>query len=587
MTAAALTRSDPSTGVASAPTEPELRVARQIAARTHALLTYVDEVVTVSDAAGMLVYVSPSARAVFGCEPEELVARRSIPTLAHPSDAPRLHGAWRRAVASAGTTITTTLRGRHRSGQVLHLEASLTSLLHDPAVEGVVVNLRDVTARRASERALARHALHDALTGLPNRTLLLDRMHQALDRRASSREQLAVMFIDLDGFKAVNDSLGHAAGDELLVEMAHRLAAVVAPGDTVARLAGDEFVVLAVVGPGGAALAGLRSRVLRAVTTTVRMPTGGLRVTASIGMVVADGGHGPDDLLADADAAMYLAKELGGARCEVFDPAVHRREGGRLTTEGALRRAIEYDELRLAYQPAFDVHTRSIVGVEALVRWRHPHRGIIDPMEFVPFAEETGLIVPLGAWVLDEACATAARWAQQPGERRVWVNIAAPQLADADLPGTVKRALERAGLSPDRLGVELTETALLCESEPAVVALEALHVLGVAVALDDFGTGYSSLSYLHQFPVDVVKIDRSFVAGVGRDERTATLVGGVVAMAHALGMVVVAEGVESADELATLRTLGCDVAQGNFLTPPVPLDALGDVLAAGDACRRG
>jgi EAL domain-containing protein (putative c-di-GMP-specific phosphodiesterase class I) len=272
----------------------------------------------------------------------------------------------------------------------------------------------------------------------------------------------------------------------------------------------------------------------------------------------------------------------------VFDPALHRRSGGRLTTEHALRRALERDELRLVFQPAFDLQTRRVVGVEALVRWKHPERGLVDPAEFVPLAEETGLILPLGAWVLSEACAVATRWRRAAGhECRIWVNLAAPQVADPDLFGTVKRVLAHTGLSPDQLGLELTETTLMHEAEPAIALLESLHELGVALALDDFGTGYSSLSYLHRFPVDVLKVDRSFVMNLGRDPRTSTIVNGVTAMAHALGMVVVAEGVEASDQLATLRALGCDVAQGNFLAPAMPREALGDLLAAAAPAATG
>ncbi|HEX6312319.1 MAG TPA: EAL domain-containing protein [Acidimicrobiia bacterium] len=573
--------------------------ARRVAARTQALLSYVDEVVTVSDGDGRLVYASPSAEALLGYRPNELVGLGSVLALVHPDDTPRVHGAYQEALAGEGATVTSAFRALHRNrATVLQLEAGVTSLLHDPSVEGVIVTLRDVTEHRRSERTLAHHALHDPLTGLPNRTLLLDRLNQGLARAAAGREDVVVLFVDLDRFKVVNDSLGHAAGDELLVEVANRLTDAVSPGDTVARLGGDEFVVLCMIPHDRAVLVDLAARlrsglsdlpdqILRSVATPIRLPEAEITITASIGVAVADPEQSPEAALGDADAAMYLAKERGRAGFEVFDPAVHERTGGRLTTEHALQAALDRQELRLLFQPAFDLHTRRVVGIEALVRWKHPERGLVNPAEFLPLAEETGLILPLGEWVLTEACAVAARWSVAPGqERRVWVNLAAQQVADPDLLAMVKRVLDRTGLSPDQLGLELTETTLMHEAEPAVALLEALHELGVALALDDFGTGYSSLTYLHRFPVDVLKVDRSFVVNLGRDVRTSTIVKGVTAMAHALGMVVVAEGVEASDQLATLRALGCDVAQGNFLAPPMPEQQLDELLAVAEPAAR-
>jgi diguanylate cyclase (GGDEF)-like protein/PAS domain S-box-containing protein len=584
-------------------TDPPVRdprkSARRIAARTQALLSYVDEVVTVSDGDGHLVYASPAAETLLGYQPEELVRLGSVLALVHPDDTPRVHSAYQQALAGEGATVTTAFRALHRNrAATLQLEAGFTSLLHDPSVEGVIVTLRDVTERRQSERTLAHHALHDPLTGLPNRILLLDRLRQGLARAAGGREDIVVLFVDLDRFKVVNDSLGHAAGDELLVEVARRLTKAVSPGDTVARLGGDEFVVLCMIPQDRAVLVDLAARlrsglsdlpdqILRAVTAPIRIPEAEVTITASIGVAVADPAQSPEDALGDADAAMYLAKERGRAGFEVFDPAVHERAGGRLTTETALRDALDRHELRLVFQPAFDLQTRRVVGIEALVRWKHPERGLIDPAEFLPLAEETGLIRPLGEWVLTEACAVASRWPVAPGhERRVWVNLSAQQVADPNLLGMVKRVLDRTGLSPDQLGLELTETTLMHEAEPALALLEALHELGIALALDDFGTGYSSLTYLHRFPVDVLKVDRSFVVNLGRDVRTSTIVKGVTAMAHALGMVVVAEGVEASDQLATLRTLSCDVAQGNFLAPPMPKQQLDELLAAAEPASR-
>ena len=567
------------------PVVSQLRIAQRLAARAHALLAYVDDVVAVTGTDGRFQYVSPAAVSVFGYDTRTLLELDGIGALAHPLDVHRVHSAYQQARQVPGATARASLRARHRAGGVVHLEMAVTNLLADPGVEGMVLVVRDVTERRESEWSLTRHALYDSLTGLPNRTLLLDRLHQALKRRAAERDRVALLFLDLDHFKDVNDRFGHAAGDTLLVEIAKRLARAVRAPDTVARLAGDEFVVLCLLPHDGKGIGELPDRLMDTIAAPVRIGTDDdaaeMRMSASIGVVVADTDRTPEDLLADADSAMYRAKEAGRARVEAVAPGAHRAARGRLTTEASLRHAIGRGELSLVYQPAFDLTTRRVTGFEALVRWNHPERGLLGPSEFVPLAEETGLVAPMGAWVIETACADAARLAG-PARlgRRVWVNVAASQLAaDPDLGDRVRAALSRTGVAPAQLGIELTETSQLGEGRDGAATIDVLHARGVGIALDDFGMGYSSLVYLRRLPVDVLKIDRSFVVGITRERRTALIVRGVVELAHALGLRVVAEGVETTAQLAAARAAGCDRAQGNLLAPPLPLAELGRFLA--------
>lgn len=427
--------------------------------------------------------------------------------------------------------------------------------------------------RRAFQQAV-HQATHDPLTGLPNRTLVLDRLEQALARLGRSGAPVSVLFVDLDRFKVVNDSLGHIAGDEALVHLAERLRAAVRQPDTVGRLAGDEFVVVCEDTDAREALA-VADRVARARAEPLPLEAGETVVTASIGIAHGEPGTGAEEMLRDSDVAMYRAKERGRSRIEIFDAAMRHRMLDRLEMERALRAAMHNGELCLHYQPIVCLDDGRVVAAEALLRWYHPARGMVGPAEFIPVAEESGLILPLGRWVLGQACTQLAVWraAGRPG-LRVTVNLSARQFGDPDLVGVVAGALRASGLPGEALWLEITESVLMEEAEATAETLRALKALGVHLSVDDFGTGYSSLSYLKRFPVDALKIDRSFVDGLASDPEDEAIVTAVISLAQALNLEVVAEGVEEPAQLRKLHRLGCDAVQGYLFGPPRPPEHL-------------
>jgi diguanylate cyclase (GGDEF)-like protein/PAS domain S-box-containing protein len=441
-------------------------------------------------------------------------------------------------------------------------------------VATVASQLGTVIERKRAQERLAHQALHDPLTELPNRALFLDRLALALARLRRRRSSMAVLFADVDRFKVVNDSLGHDAGDRLLVALSRRLRDVLRPGDTLARFGGDEFAVLCEDVP-EADVIGIAERMTDALAEPFTVGGREVFVSMSVGIAVArDPDQRPAALLRDADAAMYLAKDRGRARFEVFDEAMRDESTERLLLENALRRAPERGELRALYQPIVRLVDGTMVAAEALVRWVHPERGLLEASQFVPLAEETGIIVPVGGWVLEEACRQAATWPGNGDAPAVSVNLSARQLSRPDLVDLVAHALRESGLNPDRLWLEITESVLMEDADTAVAALERLRALGAHLSVDDFGTGYSSLAYLRRFPVDSLKVDRSFVAGLGQDPEDSAIVEAVVSMAHSLHLSVVAEGVETLEQLTRLRELGCELAQGFYFAAPVPSSAL-------------
>ena len=415
--------------------------------------------------------------------------------------------------------------------------------------------------------AVRAQALHDPLTGLANRTVLLDRLEQAHSRSVRHGGEVAVLFLDLDRFKVVNDSLGHDAGDELLVAVAQRLSSGLRPGDTAARFGGDEFVVLCedVVGP-HEALA-LAERLSETLVAPFIVGGEQVFVTASVGVAMSNGVAEGAELLRDADAAMYQAKARGPARCELFDKQMRRRAIARLEMENDLRRAVDNEQFQVHYQPNIRVSDELVVGVEALLRWRHPQLGLVAPGDFIPLAEETGLIVPIGRWVIETACQQLGDWTRRRGAEApalyMSINLSPHQLKDPDLVSDVASALVRAGVPAEAVCFEVTETALIDDVRDAFDVLQRLRALGVRIALDDFGTGYSSLSYLHTLPVDILKLDRSFIARLSPQARGRAVVAGMVDLAHALDLTVIAEGVETEEQLIDLRDLHCDVVQGH------------------------
>jgi diguanylate cyclase (GGDEF)-like protein/PAS domain S-box-containing protein len=458
----------------------------------------------------------------------------------------------------------------------------------DVAFLTAVAMLITVAVERHAEEEATRHAaLHDPLTGLPNRTLAIDRLDQALARRQRERIDVAVFALDLDRFKMINDSLGHAAGDEVLLALAARLTAAVRPADTVARLGGDEFVVICPGNDVARDAPDIAERLAAAVNRPLVLDSGEQFFTISTGITLAATVEDtPESLLGDADAAMYRAKERGRGRYELFDEAMRTRVLTRVRTEAALRRALERGELQVWYQPVIDLDTGRVIYTEALVRWQHPDRGLIPPIEFIPIAEETGLIIPLGLHVLERACHQTAAWQKEiDPELGVSVNISGRQAINPLFPAQVAAVAARSGLRHGTLALEITETVFMEEADSPATVLGRFHEHGVTLALDDFGTGYSSLSRLKRFPLDALKIDRSFVSGVNCNADDRAIVKATIDMAHAVGLIVVAEGVETREQEDCLRALDCDRAQGYLYARPQPAPAITELLASAQDSR--
>ncbi|MDP8943463.1 MAG: EAL domain-containing protein [Actinomycetota bacterium] len=481
---------------------------------------------------------------------------------------------------ASGMSVVIPGPGRRPFGVLGAHSSSGRRFTPDDAVflEAMANLLASAIERRHADEASRQQAMHDHLTGLPNRSLFLDRVTQALARSDRRPGSPALLFFDLDRFKVVNDSLGHAAGDELLVAVAARLSETVRREDTLSRFGGDEFTVLYEEVPDEQAATALAGRIAKALEAPFRIGGRDVFVGASIGIVFArDRAETAETLLRDADTAMYHAKERGRGRYEIFHERMRPQAMERLTTESALRQAVEVDGFSLVYQPVIDLRTSAVVGTEALVRWDHPRRGPLEPRDFIPLAEETGLIHPIGAFVLEEACRQTERWrADRPdgAPLRVFVNLSAAQLSQPDLPELTRKVLSDTGLAPASLCLEITESVLMTDVHAALNSLMALKGLGVLLAIDDFGTGYSSLSYLKRLPVDYLKIDSSFIEGLGGHVDDSTLIAAMMSMAKALGLTVIAEGVESDEQLAELGQLECELAQGHYLAPPQPAEEL-------------
>jgi diguanylate cyclase (GGDEF)-like protein/PAS domain S-box-containing protein len=529
-------------------------------------------------------YVSPSTTDITGYTPEEHYADPDLPhKLVAPEDRPMLEAAMR---SSAAVTEPTIVQWRHRDGRQIWIEQR-TVPIHDSsgnlvALEGIA---RDVTDRKRLEDQLAHQALHDPLTELPNRALFMDRLQHALAQSRRGRERIGVFICNLDAFKLVNDSFGHDAGDEVLRSFSDRLRSVLRTTDTVARLGGDEFAILCVdIADERDALFAVE-RISRALATPLGCGGREVSLAASIGIALS---ATPDDLpmklLRDADTAMNGAKQRGGARSQFFDEAMRAGISERLQIEDDLRGAIEQGQFRLFYQPLVDLGAGRVFGFEALIRWQHPVRGLVSPAGFIAVAERSGLIVPIGTWALQEACRQARRLrgsASDGGSPTIAVNLSGIQFAQPNLGDVVAGALSAAGVEGGALWLEITETVLMEDAASTVGSLGALKALGVQLAIDDFGIAYSSLNYLKRFPVDMLKVDRSFVEGLGSDKESSTIVSAVVGLAHTLGMTALAEGVETAEQLAQVRALGCDAAQGYLFARPEPEDRLGALLSGG------
>jgi diguanylate cyclase (GGDEF)-like protein len=451
---------------------------------------------------------------------------------------------------------------------------------------GRLISLRDITERKDLEQQLMQQALQDALTGLPNRALFMNRLELALARARRRESKVAVLFMDLNNFKFVNDSLGHEAGDQLLVAVCNRVQPCLRSEDTIARLGGDEFALLIEDVKYPSEPAYLAERIVEELRAPFAVGGQLVFVTASIGIAIGDSRQNPPEhLLREADLAMYRAKEEGKARHRVFNPDMKAETTERLRLENDLRWVLGRNELRVLYQPVVHLGTGRVIGMEALVRWEHPDRGVILPGEFVPLAEEIGLIIPIGRWVLREACRQARKWQERyPADPplSMGVNLSTRQLRDSDLIEDIEGLLRETGLDPQYLILEITESAVLGEEENRISTLQRLQALGVRFALDDFGTGYSSLSYLKRLPVSLLKIDRLFVERIGQDAEDEVPVSGIVYVASGLGLSVLAEGVETPEQLTRVKSLGCELAQGHYFSEPLSSEAAGELLARHD-----
>ncbi|HEY7280164.1 MAG TPA: EAL domain-containing protein, partial [Actinomycetota bacterium] len=526
-------------------------------------------------------YASSSVSEMLG-KPEAELLGAGFEQHVHPDDLATF-----RAASLNGEPRELRFRLTNRFGEERHIEAVVTDLRRDRHVRGIVLNTRDVTERIALEEELTRQAFHDSLTGLANRALFRDRLDHALARSVRTAESVSLLLADLDGFKAVNDSLGHGAGDELLRHVARRFIEAVRPTDTVARLGGDEFCVL-MEGTDQDRAEIVARRLLDTLADPIRVADRELQIGASIGVVVHMGGAASsEDLLRHADVAMYAAKEGGRGRFEVFRYEMARELGQLLGLEHEMRQGLLQGEFSVHYQPEVDLGSGNVVGVEALLRWSSPTRGSVSPAEFIPVAESSGVIMQLGEFVLESACGQAAAWrraALLPSPFRMWVNVSAKQLSMGGICQQVRRVLADTGLPAECLGLEVTETAIVTGGQPlerAQAELRDLHGDGVQIAIDDFGTGFTSLGQLRRFPVDVLKVDRSFVQGIEHDPKDAAITANLASLAHALGLKAVAEGIESKGQLASARKLGCDLAQGFLFARPAPAEEVVAYLRPG------
>ncbi|MDY7104389.1 MAG: EAL domain-containing protein [Actinomycetota bacterium] len=550
----------------------------------RALVERSTDMIVVVDADGGVRFASASTTSWLGIAPDEMSVD-ALMGMVHPDDLAATAQAVERLDAGEAWA-SVPIRARRSDGAWRTCELVVRDLRDDPVIGGTVWSARDVTDRAELEAELLHQALHDPLTGLANRHLFGERVSHALTGRDAGT--LAVMYVDLDDFKTVNDSLGHGAGDRLLLSVAERLTATVRAGDTAARLGGDEFAVLVERSAGRDAVLEVAERIRAALAEPTDIGSIQLAANASIGIAFADdGAEVPDaeELIRNADIAMYMAKASGKHRQAVYEPSMHAAARRRLELKADLARAVAADELFLEYQPILDLDTGETTGFEALIRWRHPSRGLIGPADFIPLAEESGAIITIGDWVLHRACQQMREWQHRHPERplRLSVNVSGVQLRDADVVASVASALEASGLEPSSLLLELTETVLLADVESVRSVLAELKALGVTIGIDDFGTGYSSFSYLRDYPIDVVKIDRSFVGDLDVGVHTA-MVRSILRLAESLGIDGVAEGIESEAVRAALVQLGCHAGQGYHFAHP--LDAR-DVDAHLDRTQHG
>jgi diguanylate cyclase (GGDEF)-like protein/PAS domain S-box-containing protein len=560
--------------------------------RFRTLVQNSSDIITILDADGTVRYVSPAVERVTGYMPEEQVGTNAFGSV-HPDDMEQALNTFAEVLKSAGLHPPLEFRVTHKDGSWRYLEHVVNNLLDDPVVRGVVVNSWDLTERKALEEQLSYQAFHDPLTGLANRALFMDRLQHALTRANRRGSNVAVLFSDLDNFKVINDSLGHEVGDQLLVAVAERLKTCLRPEDTAARLGGDEFTILVEDISSVGEVVQIAERIAEILQPPFALEDQEVFATVSTGIAfIRTAQEQPADLLRHADLAMYRAKRRGKARYEVFEPSMDAKVVERLMLETGLRRALVRQQFKVYYQPIVALENGKVAGVEALVRWEHPKRGLLLPEEFLSVAEETGLIVRIGQWVLREAVKQARIWQEDYPSIppfTISVNLSTREFFHPEL---VAEVLGESEIDPASLQLEITEGAMTTNgTSSADHTLRNLKHMGVKLAIDDFGLGYSSLSYLKRFPVDFLKVDRSFIAGLGREPngvsiKDTEIVKAMIELTHALGLRVIAEGVETSEQLAQLRNMECDLVQGNYFSEPLPSEAM-SVILAEDLTDRG
>lgn len=564
--------------------------------RPYDLLQNLPDLVIVVDTGFTIRYANASAVRVLGYRPVEMVGY-SLAKYLHPEDAQHvLRSLVQEPEGYSSPPATLQFRMRHADDSWRYVEVAVADLPGGAQPGGAqsrsrICCARDITARKSREDELAHRALHDPLTGLANRSLFMDRLGHALMRAQRHEERVAVLFLDLDNFKTVNDGLGHEAGDEVLVAVGKRLRSCLRPGDTASRLGGDEFATLLEDVTDTEDTVRLAERVFRVLQAPITVGWQQVFVTASMGVALNDfASHRAEDLLRAADIAMYRAKETGGSSYKLFDDETFLKTLQRLELENDLRRALESGELKTYYQPILSLETREIVGMEALLRWEHSRRGVIHPEEFISLAEKTNLIVPIGQLILEEACSQTKEWQGQFADPSlsINVNLSAKQFQQPDLAERVGQVLQKTGLEPSRLILEITESLVVEDTRFVAETIQKLQDLGVRLAADDFGTGLSSLSYLRRFPLDFIKVDRLFVGLIEQEENSArALISALIGMAKALNIEVIAEGVESIKQLEELREIECSFGQGYYFSEPLPGHAASEVLQASRNAQRG
>ncbi len=538
-------------------------------ARFRALVQNSFDIITIHDSNGVTTYESPAASRILGYPPGTLIGKTPFETL-HPKDVARARTAFDALIKGDTSVAPVVLRFRHADGSWIHLEALGNNLLDHPGIRGIVLTSRDITERTRAEERVQYLANYDVLTGLPNRFLMQDRLTQVIANAHRNRLRVALMHIDLDRFKVVNETLGHYVGDALLKQAAERIRKAIRDADTVARVGGDEFTL---VFPNVTSLQTLSAAAEVVLDELARaFPGDGqdLFVSASVGIsLYPDDAGSVDELIKHADGAMSSAKHLGRNNFQFYTAGMNQEVQDRMQIEAGLRTAIQRNELSLLYQPKIDLATRRIFGAEALLRWNHPKLGMISPSRFVPVAEEAGLVGQIGEWVLNTACRQIREWQDAGHSLQVAVNVSARQFQDYDVAELVMDIMRDTGALAQNLEIELTESAVMSDAEASIVTLERLAALGVQIAIDDFGTGYSSLSYLKRLPLDLLKIDQSFVRDISSDPNDAAIVRAIITLARSLGIMVIAEGVENEAQLAFLNAYGCQYAQGYLFGRPL------------------